>query len=800
MSNRRILKTYEEMLSEAELLVTEDSNDSQDRAAIQSFYNGRETMSTMEADSKGVTNIVNHLLGFDSMNQAASQINSIYTKSKVMFTVECPEADPQNEQKWGMCVTEKLNNALKGGRRFKTEWKALSGEIPLFGNATLAFRDNYDWCPRMVRPYVPRGTGTLAKDVPYCVIPDYLTLNDLYAALRKIESCKENNTECYWKETDVRVVLTALEDGFRQTNGVAGGYITGQGDYHEQAELEEADAEGAAGLRARVPVYYFYVGHPDKKDDGKHPFDLIILPRLTPPQAKYVQDKNLSMPKCLYDHEDFFECATHFLHPYFVDCQLGGRTTWHRVMGLGRLNYEADVETEEFFNEAMQGSRENLRRLYQVTNAADWDLMKNWADGGGPSNVLPPGVGLAEAQKSPNFQYAFTTMEFLMNLTRRNAGGHMGSLANSKENELEINALERQSRNAEALASRFQDIYECTDALGAEILRRFLAPSPLPVDEGYAEVKKFQDELRKEGIPLGWLRKEKDGKFANITVKTNRSVGDGDKVRQTMANQAMMSRIHMFSGEAQKTILRRITAEETNDYDFAEQVVPYEYKPDPNQVQAAETENMMCEKQGIIGAVPPLNDTDIDDVHIQRHLMSMQADIAKGKVRQWDQVDLAGFKAKGAHAMAHISKLKAVPEQKEQVKGYEDQLQSLAKQGQEFENNLQKQEEANKLSPKDRQDMELKERGQNLKERQQTALEQHRAAALDLSERKNAVTSTATAKQVALQEEGQLHKQMMSEREAIDRAKERSAASGERADERTGEQEAEAPAEDNPVP
>lgn len=791
--SRRILKTYEDMLAEAELLVTEDDLDSQDRAAIQSFYNGRETMSPTEAESKGVTNIVNHLLGFDSMNQASSQINSIYTKSKVMFTVECPEAEAADEQKWGMCVTEKLNNAIKSGRRFKTEWKSLSGEIPLFGNATLAFRDNEDWCPRMVRPYVPRGTGILAKDIPYCVIPDYLTMDDLYAALRKIESCKKLNTECYWKERDVRLVITALENGLNETNGT--GYISGEADAHEQSELEEAHAEGAAGLRTRIPVYFFYIGHP--KDD-KHPFDLVILPRLTPSQTKYLGEKHLSNPTCLYDHEDYFECAEHFAHPFFVDCQLGGRTTWHRVMGLGRLNYEADVETEEFFNEAMQGSRENLRRLYQVSNAADWELLKNWADGGGPSNVLPPGVALAEANKMPNFQYAFTTMEFLMNLTRKNSGSHYGSIANSKENELEINALERQSRNAEALAARFQDIYECTDALGAEILRRFLAPTPLPVDCGYAEVKKFQDELRKEGIPLAWLRKEKDGKFANITVKTNRSVGDGDKVRQAMANQAMMARISMFSGEAQKIILRRITAEETNDYDFAEQVVPYEYKPDANQVNAAETENMTCEKKGIIGYVPPLNDTDVDDVHIPAHLSSMQADIEKGKIRQWDQLDLAGFKAKGAHTMAHISKLKAVPEMKENVKQFEDQLQSLAKQGQEFENNLRKSEEANKLGPKEKQDMELKERGQNLKERQQLKLEEHRAAALDLSERKNAVTSTATAKQVALQEENTLHKQGMAEREMIERAKERSAASGERAEERTDG--AEQPAEDNPVP
>lgn len=793
---RKILGTYEQLLAEANELLKEDRMDAEDRAAIQSFYNGRETMSQSEAERRGVNNIVNHLLGFDSMAQATAQIFSIYTKGKNMWHVECPEAPLEKRQKTELCVTQAMNCVIKESRRFKPEWKALSGELPLFGNGTLAFRDNEDWCPRFVRPFVPRGTGILANEVPYVVVPDYLTLKELRDALHQVEYNKKHGYDNYWKEKDLRLVIQALE--MNLSEGGAPSYQQGETDPHEESELQQANAQGGAGVRTRIPVYYFYVANMEKKGC---PFDMIILPRLSPLQNKWLTTTKLSIPQCLFEREEFFDCASHFLHPYFVDCQIGGKTTWHRVMGLGRLNYEADVETEEFFNEAMQGSRENLRRLYQVGNAADWDLLKTWANGDGPSNVLPPGVSLAEAQKAPNFQYAFTTMDFLMNLTRRNAGSHYGSVANGKENELEINALERQSRNAEALASRFNDIYECTDALGYEILRRLLATTPLPQDCGYAEVKAFQDYLKNEGISLGWLRKEENGRLVNVKVKTSRSAGDGDRVKQMMANQMLMQRLNLFSGEAQQIILRRITAEETQDYDFAEQIVPYEKKPDQNQVRAAAVENGICEKQGIVGVIPQLAPDDVDDIHIQEHLRSMQADVARGKVRQWDQVDLAGFKAKGGHTMMHIQKMKGVPEMKENVKQYEDMLQGIAKEAQEFENNLKKSEEANKLSEKDKHGMMMAERQQGLKERQQAKLEEHRAAALDLSERKNAVTATATAKQVALQEENTLHKQMMDEQDAIERAKERTLKSGDRAAERTDGPEA--PAEeqvDNPVP
>lgn len=793
--SRKILGEYSQLLAEADELLKEDRMDAEDRAAIQSFYNGRETMSQTESERRGVNNIVNHLLGFDSMAQAAAQIFSIYTKGKNMWSVECPDAPLDMRQKTEMCVTKAMNCVIKESRRFKPEWKALSGELPLFGNGSLAFRDNEDWCPRFVRPFVPRGTGILANDVPYCVIPDYLTLKDLREALKHVEYNKEHGYKNYWKEKDLRLVIQALE--MNLNDGGAPSYQQGETDPHEEMELQEANANGGAGVRTRIPVYYFYVSNMDKKGN---PFDMIILPRLSPLQNKWLTETKLSIPECLYERDEYYDCAPHFLHPFFVDCQIGGKTTWHRVMGLGRLNYESDVETEEFFNEAMQGSRENLRRLYQVGNAADWDLLKTWANGDGPSNVLPPGVSLAEANKAPNFQYAFTTMDFLMNLTRRNAGSHYGNLANNKENELEINALERQSRNAEALASRFNDIYECTDALGAEILRRLLAATPLPQDCGYYEVQEFQKYLKDEGINIGWLRKEENGKLVNVTVKTSRSAGDGDRVKQMMANQMLMQRLPLFSGEAQQIILRRITAEETQDYDFAEQIVPYEKKADQNQVRAAAVENGICEKQGIMGVIPQLAPDDVDDVHIQEHLKSMQADLARGKVRQWDQVDLGGFKAKGAHAMMHIQKMKGVPELKKNVKQYEDMLQGIAKQGQEFENNIKKSEEGNKLSEKEKFDMQISERQQNLKERQQSKLEEHRAAALDLSERKNAVQSVAVAKNTAIQEESQLHSQMMSEQDAIERAKERSLKGGERAAERTDGQPPAEEQVDNPVP
>lgn len=783
------------MLSEADSLIEEDRWDAEDRATIQDFYNGRETMSQAEAESKGAKNVTNHLFGWDSISLAQSQLMGFYTKDEIMWNVKLPHVEQADRRRQELCITQKWNAIMKRSRRLKPEWKSLTGEATLHGNGTLMFVDNEDWCPKFFRPYVPRGTGVLSDDVPYCVIPDYLTITDLENALKQSQTRKENGWPTYWKIGQLKTTIDLLKGNIGGTPGTS--FTASNLPVDEYREQKRANAEGPGGLRTRIPVYYFYY----KNDKGS--FDLTILPRLTAVQRKELAEKVTSQVEVLFEREDLFEKPCYFMHPFFIDCEIGGRTTWHRVMGLGRLNYEPDVETEEFFNDAMQGSREQLRRLYQVGTAADWEMLKNWASGSGPTNVLPPGVSLAESRMAPNFQHAFTTIEMLMNLSKRNGSGHYTNPGDSPQNELEVNAVERQGRNAEALSVRIADVYECTDALGAEIFRRFIAEAPMEGDPGYCEIKEFQQAMTAEGISLSHLRKEKNGKYINFEVKTSRAVGDGSKVKQAMANQMLMSRLHLFNPEAQQIILRRITAEETGDYDFSKEVVPYQKKEDPDQVQRANQENDTCDKQGIIGVIPPLNDDDLHQVHLPQHMRSMQADLARGKVRPWDQVDLAGFKAKGGHCSMHIQQIEAIPDQKQLATQFNQQLQALAKQGQEFEHNMQQQQDAQQIGPKDQAELQLKDRKQQLAEHAQAALEQHRQEALGITKAKAEATVLGQAKNVAIQQQNAFHQQRMAEAGAIQDARGAGAEAAEPPDAEAipdGNRAKESEFEDNPLP
>lgn len=750
--NKKYFDDTNDALAECDELTREDTYDSEDRATLSAFYNGRQTMSEGEADDRGVSELTNHLFGYDSINTAQEQINGMYSKSPVMWRAGIRNAPDGLNQKWGQAVTKHWNAAIKDSGRFKPEWKAFSGEVTLYGSFHFCLYDLYDWCPRARRPMAPRGTGTVPSDGDYYVIRDELRLKDLYSHLRKQERLSEDGLETGWKVAALRKAIDALESNFKDVNSdttISGdsGHESHGPTPEEQEINRQIDSDNADRYRLALPVYYLYTSRPDKEGC---PFDLTIIARYPAAVSNAASENGIVLPTELFDKEEYYPTANDFLHSFFIDCNIGGKTLWHRTMGLGQLNYDSDVDTEEFFNDAMQGSKENLRTRYQVTNAADTEAVNRWLSGEEYSNVLPDGVSVAEVAKNPNFQHAFQTMDMLMNLTRRNASA---SISNSKgaraTNELEVQALERQGRNAEAIASRMNDIYDCSEKLGATIYERFLNENILPVDKGYAEIKRFQDNMRKEGIPLSFLRKKENGAFVNCVIKPNRVAGDGDKVKQVMINQSLMGRRHLFSPQAQQQILRMVTASDTQDYELAEELVPLEQELDGGQINVANNENQSCIHRGLTGYIPALNKDDIHQIHIVEHAGGMQGLLAKGQLPDgWDEIDMAGFQAILKHLGLHMQQIEGNSETKEFTNRVGQAIQGMVRQAQEFANNLQakRQAEQKQVDPKDMMRLQLDGAKLELDHQKQAALEDHREQTLDFNREKAGVSASLELK------------------------------------------------------
>lgn len=780
MALNKWFKDHEGMLSEADRLIAEDQWDAEDRATIGSFYNGRPTMSVGEAADRGVSELTNHLFGYDSINTARDQIASIYSKSPTFIKIEVIGGEPNQRMFWEQVTQKWINRAIKRSGRMKPHFKGLGGELTLFGRSCLTFKDPYDWCPVMSAPFTPRGTGTTPEEVPYAIIPDYLTVKQMEDYLRMAET---NAHTGRWNVAALRKAIRYLS-GSTGLEGIAenGGRAQTPAD-----ELEYMAQEGmtpAESERLRLPVYFVYTSNPDKKGC---PFDMSVIARYSAPQRAMAAKNKETLPINLFHHPEYYETAKDFLHTFFLDCNIGGSTTWHRTMGLGRLNYDSDVDVEEFFNAAMQGSKENLRRMWTVANSADTETIDRWLAGEMWSNVVPEGVRAAEVPKNSNFEGAMTVMGMLQDLSKRNASGAISNRTDHRQtNELEVQALERQGRNANALAHRMNDIYENLDNLAQVMFRRFTEPAILPVDSGYDDIKFFQNKMREAGIPLSFLRAMKDGEFVNVKVSINRVGGDGDRVRELMVNQMLLQRMHLFPPESQKIILRRVTALETQDFELAEELVPSMETPDSGQVGRANQENNTAILQG---KTPNINPDDLHLIHIPEHLTGLEGLLRKGETQGWQPMDLIGFRALGGHAMQHIQQVAAIPEQKDIATRFTQKLQEIARVGQGFATNLQRQMEAEenegKMSQKEQADTMLKAEKLQLEKQQHADLVSHREETQDFRERQQAHREGLTNEQLFVQQRQQ---------EASERAQDRAAALA------AAEQRSDQPREENRAP
>lgn len=690
-----------EMLAEAETLIRESRDESVDEAILRGFYNGQ---TLDEKDAGSIGSLKNHLMGYDSMNDAKLALERIYTGQKLMFRVKLPHTKVQDKQKWEIIIENEFNKIIRKSGRFKPEWKGLCGTITLMGRGCLMFTDKYDWCPRLMAPMVPRRTGTRPDDVPYTVIPGDLKLKELK---QKLQAAKAN-PDSGWKTANVMAAVNALTKNI--------GTSMSRGSISTATNVTPLEEDEAAydgwGSNLRQTILVFHVFENCMEESGATVVRHSIIARHDADlQKEYTKETGDILPILFYQDNYFADTPRQYLNPFFIDCQIGRTTTWHNTMGLGRLNYDTDVEAEAMLNEALAGSMENMRRLYSVAEGGDIETYQQFLSGKDAGNIIPAGLVAQEVTKNPNFPVALQMLDVLKRQSAAHARSAIPNTADGTAKELEVQAIERQGRNALALAARMDDFYDDTTKLGEEMLRRFIMTDPLPQDKAYHEISRFQKALKDKGIPLSRLReKDRDGNLKHIEVEANRSVGQGDRVAEVMINRMLMSNIHMFSPQAQEMIKRRIVSSETGDTDFAEELVPDRPKVDPRQIERANTENQICINRGITGFVPQLNDDDMPQYHIQEHLGGLEALLAKGAAQGWDQMDIGAFKAMGSHTYLHVQQMEADPNQKNTARQLTGRLQEIAGRAGEFVKAAQEKQQQDEISAGERIRLQQKDK------------------------------------------------------------------------------------------
>jgi hypothetical protein len=716
----RLFKTIEAMTEEISDMQLKESDRRHDRALVSNFYNGGAPLSPEQAAEMGFRVNVNSLLGYSEIANAKEQVLSLYNKPPRTWTVTLRDAPIQNKKQWETRATMEWNDIMRKSGRLKPAYEGVSGDATLHGLGTFHFSDPTDWCPShlsLAKLLVPDEAKADPRTLTHFAIETEISLDDIAFHRRK--------KSFDWKQDVLTTIWNDFVKAKRGANDVAETYDSTN---EEQMEyFNQTNDSQSSYSSPSIKVFYFYQRQPGTI---KRSFDMDIIcqykvERKDDPGKKPVEE-------IMYSKRGFADGVFDVLHPFFMDCMIGGDQLWHRIMGLGILNFDLNRAVEILMSRAMDGTMENSMTLWQAEDSASREelqqiLMRH-------NGIIPENVRAVPNREPVDLNALLGLVQFYRAQGSRNAlqftqtsQSPMQPTGGPKQQQ----AIASQNQVIGTQGNRTANWYEYLDRLGAKIFERFTNRLITSDHRGYSEISEFQARMRRAGIPLSLLQP------SNVVVMSFRLVGEGIKANELQIAQFLDQHIDRYPPESRPVILQQITAAITGDWEFAERVSPVEQKPDQTQVLRAQTEENTALTQG---KTPPLNPDDIDLIHLQSHLPAIQMLIQKaGQVQKqsFTPDQLIGFKALAGHTMAHIQKVKSMG-QEEMAKQALKQLLMLSNMAQKFANNLKQQQQSEQVNPVEAAKLKLAALEAQRKARKDQVNESHRERQQRLRETESA--------------------------------------------------------------
>lgn len=718
----------------------DEDNRRKDRALVSGFYNGEPPLSDAEAADLGLTVNVNNLFGYTDLAAAKEQTLALYTKPPRVFQVAFHSAPADQKYKWEQGATALFNRSIKKDNLLKMPYEGVAGDATMHGEGEFFFPDPYTPFPRhlaLSQRLVPSRSSSDPSELAYFAIDTELSIFEIERHLR-------NESEG-WKPEGLRALRAEIFESLdKEKLTPRARAIISTNNYEEMEYARQESAEIDKIYRHNIPVYYFYQADPSR--DGR-PLDLQILTKAT--RADDKTTRKATSRQVIFEQEEYFPTVTDAIQPFFMDCILGGSPRWHRVKGMGHLNYSLSWHIEMLVSRLMQGSMENMMNVWQAQDGANREELEKLVMR--HNGIIPEHVSLVPNRNAVDFQGVLQVINMFRAAGNRNAlSSSLGSNAEPAGKELEVQALFRQGQISAQQSSRLSNWYDSLARLGSTMWARFTCPEVLKTDPHYSDINEFQSGLTRLGIPLYYCQPH------NVTISAYKITGDGDQQKAQGAAAFFMQNIAMFPAESQQLIKRIVTGIVADDYELAEKLVPIDETPDVDQLRNADGENNTCIVQG---RAPKIDAKDVDEDHIEVHLRGLGSILnsaAQMQKEAFEPKDLLAFKALGGHAIAHIQRMESMGK-KDQAAQFMEAMNGLAKMAEKFRHNMEQMQAAGpqqEIDPVDAATIQLKT--------EQLQLAKEKAAfSQQKFERQQAVKEHTTAMDTALK----LHTDKRSEEE-----------------------------------
>lgn len=682
----KLFKKPKAILQEIGQMELAEANRREDRALVSSFFNGAPPISDAEAEELGFTININHLFGYTDLSNASDQMFSTFTKPTHLFTVEMRDAPAGKALDWGMKAQTAATRVLRKVRSFKPQMQGATGDATMHGEAVLHFVNRTFPLPKQAplsKFLVPADTSMDVSELTHCAREGEIGLRKLHAIAR--DKCEG------WNIGNVNRLLRKIYG--EQSPGIGEGLTDNGFDGKNLEEMEYQRQQNSAVDEKRKTawkVYYFY----QKRCDLRHePICCTIILKDTENGVKEEADNLV-----LYESEECYSGWSNIIHPIFMDCIIGGEMKWHRVLGLGHLNYALNQSIETLICRAQQATLEGSMNLWEASDTVGREemqqiLLKH-------NGIVPQGLSLVQNRFQPNFAGILEMIQFYRQQGSKNARGTTPNNGD-RNDQLEIQAQAEMNQAASISNNRSGLFYDFLDPMWAEVWERLTNPCIEPEDDGYSIVMDFQAEMESEAIDLYRLQPH------NCTIAATRLVGDGVRAKELSIATFLTANRQMFAPEVQPEITRTITALAIDNYALAERFTPMQTQPDSPQQMRALDENSAMLSQRV--EVKPKAE-DIDALHVTQHFPAMELllnDAMQFQKAAFTPPQAQAFMLIGRHVAKHIERIEGKAlntkddKNREMARGFMEHLTQVAAMGDKMLKNMQQMAEASQQEPPD---------------------------------------------------------------------------------------------------
>lgn len=702
---------------------------------VREFTNMMNTMTKKEAEELGISEITNHGQTHRAMSQYQAQFQSMVTGTNALLDLVVDTDNPEVDMQTSMRINEAINRgAIHYKGKFARFWDKVSGEFSIAGGGPVVQNRKYGWLPELRSDmFFPSECSLEPEEIPYAFDPVELTVKDIKDLLASVKDDKGVHMD----KASLKDLVKKLQEFVKNGNTSTSAYS------HEVSRA----VRGNARYDTKIPAWWFY--EIKYSDNGEQYVSATLF---VDANACIPEKKGASSTYILAYYDKAYDSPVDFIHYPYVDSEIGGIKNMDTVKGVAEMQYSSAVDMEELLNLIIEGEKIRARPKFRVTDQGNFDALMQWDIE--KSSFAPPGV--EEMQLRGNSGGLQLPLAILSN----NASGMTNSAPAGTSGNLRVEAIENQRNNAIQQNNKVSDAYNHLDSILEMVVWRILAGPIKPGTPGYQEIKWIRDRLEKYDIDYKELSKRKYGRFLYLRVRARRTVGNGDRQQQLETADWMAENSINLPPQSRPLAMKSAWLLRTQDPDLVDQLVNVPQAIINAQKITAENERDTIYERAALGQVLPTNPDDIPQDHIPIHMLDMQAKVAKHSLRPWDKLDVAQFAGMAMHCQLHINQLLENQATNGEAKGYQQDFQNIAQEGQRIAAEVNEQEQQTQMDPETQLDYQLKfantqlkAKEIGLKERQQDSIEEERAVKNQLSERKQLTGEIYEDQRLKLQKE-----------------------------------------------